>query len=64
MDDAAFGQFMNNIQRANIVRFSVDDVDIINKKINIIEHLKTLDNVFLILITYKNKVTYILEGEE
>lgn len=64
MDDAAFGQFMNNIERANIIRFSVDDVDVINKKIDILEHIKTLDHIFLILITYKNKVVYYLEGEE
>ncbi len=63
MDDAAFGQFMNNVQRANIIRFSVDDVDLINKKIDVLEHIKTLSHVFLVLITYKNKVEYILEGE-
>ena len=40
MDDEAFKQFMNNVSRANIVRFSNEDLDIVNKKIDIIPYLK------------------------
>lgn len=63
MDSGAYSQFMKNIWRSNIVRFSNDDVEMINRKINIIEYIKKIDHIFLVIITYTNKAVYILDGK-
>lgn len=56
---------MMNISRANILRMSCDDLDLINKKINVLEEIKkNHPHIYLILITYNDKVTYILNGQE
>ncbi len=36
MDDAAYSQFVANVARANILRFSCDDLEIVNKRTDIL----------------------------
>lgn len=64
MDDAAYGQFVANVARANILRFSCDDLAIVNKRTDILARSVKEPHILLILVTYNDKVTYYLKGKE
>ena len=64
MDDAAYGQFVANVARANILRFSCDDLAIVNKRTDIIAQAKKEPHIVLVLVTYNEKVVYYLKGKE
>lgn len=65
LNDDQFTQFMCNFGRTDILRMSHDDLAAISMRMDVLAAVKSQKcHIVLTLITYSDKVTYILGGQE